>query len=78
MSSGVMFARALYWSDLVQVFCSKSILSLRIDSSVFRLLKSMALVISSPFLLEVCRKLITFGGLVSKDFSFCFFVWLLQ
>ena len=63
-----MFARALYWRDLGQAFCCECILSLRIDSSVFHLLKSMALVISSPFLLEVSRKFVTFGGLCLGGF----------
>ena len=60
---GHIFALALYWSDLGQVFCSKCFFDLRIDSSVFLFLNSIALVISSPFLFEVCRKLVTFGRL---------------
>lgn len=72
MSSGVIFARALYWSDLGQVFCSKCFFNLRIVSSVFLFLNSIALVISSPFLFEVCRKLVTFGGLFLEGFLLSF------
>ena len=72
MSSSIIFARTLYWSDLGQVFCSKCFFNLRIDSSVFLFLNSIALVISSPFLFEVCRKLVTFGGLCLEGFLLSF------